>query len=77
MSKAKKGRDLKILDRGGQELMTVRALEREGNDLLIKGKIMGAMPMTARLTPESARSALRMLTPRLILFLITLPFRKA
>ncbi len=44
--------------------------------LLIKGKVFGAMPMNARLDPEAARAALKLLTPRLILFLLTLPFRR-
>lgn len=74
---AKGASDLRILDKGGQELMAVKTLEREGSDLLIRGKIMGAMPMTARLTPQAARAALRMLTPRLMLFLVTLPFRRS
>lgn len=74
---AKRAPDLRILDKGGQELMAVKTLEREGSDLLIRGKIMGAMPMTARLTPQAARAALRMLTPRLMLFLVTLPFRRS
>jgi hypothetical protein len=60
----------------GSELLTVTALERDGNSLLIKGKVFGAMPMNARLRPEAARAALKLLTPRLVLFLLTLPFRK-
>jgi hypothetical protein len=60
----------------GTELMTVSALERDGNSLLIKGKAFGAMPMSARLRPEAARAALKLLTPRLFLFLLTLPFRR-
>jgi hypothetical protein len=40
------------------------------------GKIFGAMPVKARLKPEEARAALKLLTPGLIWFLVTLPFRK-
>ena len=67
---------MKLQSTDGSELMTVTALERDGNSLLIKGKVFGAMPMNARLNPEAARAALRLLTPRLIFFLLTLPFRK-
>jgi hypothetical protein len=35
------------------------------------------MPMTARLRPEEARHLLSLLTPRILLFLIGMPFRKA
>ena len=60
----------------GGELMTVSSLERDGNALLIKGKVFGAMPMTAKLDAVAAREALKLLTPRLLFFLLTLPFRK-
>jgi hypothetical protein len=67
---------VKLHSTDGSELLTVSALERDGNSLLIKGKVFGAMPMNARLNPEAARAALKLLTPRLILFLLTLPFRR-
>jgi hypothetical protein len=60
----------------GSELLTVSSLTRDGNSLLIKGKVFGAMPMNALLKPEAARAALKLLTPRLIFFLLTLPFRR-
>jgi hypothetical protein len=67
---------VKLHSTDGSELMTVSALERNGNSLLIKGKVFGAMPMNARLSPEAARAALKLLTPRLVFFLLTLPFRR-
>jgi hypothetical protein len=68
---------MKLHSTDGSELMTISALERDGNSLLIRGKVFGAMPMNARLNPAAARAALKMLTPRLLFFLLTLPFRKA
>jgi hypothetical protein len=67
---------VKLHSTDGSELMTISSLERDGDSLLIKGKVFGAMPMSARLKPEAARAALKLLTPRLIFFLLTLPFRK-
>ena len=67
---------MKLHSTDGSELLTVNALERDGNSLLIRGKVFGTMPMNARLGPAAARAALKLLTPRLILFLLTLPFRK-
>lgn len=67
---------MRIYDGQNKELMTVRKLERDGNDLVITGKIFGAMPMKARLKPEEARAALKMLSPRLAWFLLTLLFRR-
>jgi hypothetical protein len=52
-------------------LMEVEALERSGNELLIKGKVFGAMPMTALLTPAEARKGLKLLNFKLALFLLT------
>jgi hypothetical protein len=66
---------VKLHSSDGSELLTVSSLERDGNSLLIKGKVFGAMPMNARLNPEAARAALKLLSPRLIFFLLTLPFR--
>jgi len=34
------------------------------------------MPLVARLDADAARDALKLLTPSLVWFLITLPFRK-
>jgi hypothetical protein len=67
---------VKLHSTDGSELLTVSSLTRDGNSLLIKGKVFGAMPMNARLGPEAARAALKLLSLRLILFLLTLPFRR-
>lgn len=67
---------MKILDAQDKELMTVRKIERDGNSLVIRGKIFGAMPMVAKVTPQEARAALKLLDLRTILFLLTLLFRK-
>lgn len=67
---------MKLKSADGGELMNVSALERDGNSLVIRGKVFGAMPLNARLDPAAARDALRLLTPGLFFFLLTLPFRK-
>lgn len=67
---------MKLYSADRSELMTVSALERDGDALVIRGKVFGAMPMAARLKPSEARAALKLLTPSLLWFLLTLPFRK-
>jgi hypothetical protein len=57
------------------KLMEIDTLERSGNDLLIKGKVFGAMPMTARLTPGEARKGLKMVGFKLAWFLLTFLLR--
>ncbi|MCH7628193.1 MULTISPECIES: hypothetical protein [Novosphingobium] len=66
----------KILDANDKELMAIRKFDRDGNTLVIRGKIFGAMPMVARLTPAEARAALKLLDLRTVLFLLTLLFRR-
>lgn len=67
---------MKIYSADKTELMQVARIERDGNDLVLKGKVFGTMPMSARLRPAEARAALKLLTPGLVWFLLTLPFRK-
>jgi hypothetical protein len=57
-------------------LMQISALERDGSDLLIRGKVFGTMPVTARLTPQQARQGLKLVRLRLAWFLLTLLFRR-
>jgi hypothetical protein len=71
-----KGPEMRVLDANDRELMTVRKIAREGDALVIRGKIFGAMPMVAKLTPAEARAALKLLDARTVLFLLTLLFRR-
>ncbi len=67
----------KLLDGANNEIMTVSKLERDGNNLVIRGKIYGSMPLTATLQPQEVRNLLKLLSPRLFLFLVTMLFRRA
>jgi hypothetical protein len=68
---------LKIFGADNKEMMMISAIERDGGDLVLRGKIFGTMPMTARIRPEEVRSALKLLDWRTALFLLTLPLRRA
>ncbi len=57
------------------KLMEIERLDRSGKDLLITGKVFGAMPMTARLSPSEARNGLKLLNFKLVLFLLTFLLR--
>jgi len=67
---------MKLYGGDNKEIMSITSLSREGSALVVKGKIFGAMPMTAKLRPEEARAALRLLDWRTALFLLTLVFRR-
>ena len=66
---------LTLYSADNSKLMEIEKLERNGNELLIKGRAFGAMPMTARLTPAEARKGLKLLNFKLALFLLTFLLR--
>jgi len=68
---------LKLYGTDRRGLLTGSRIERDGNQLVIKGKVFGAMPMTATLTPENVREGLKLLQLRGVLFLLTMPFRRS
>ena len=67
---------MKIYAADKSELMQVSKVERQGDNLELKGKVFGTMPMAATLTPREARAFRKLLTPGLAWFILTLPFRK-
>jgi hypothetical protein len=68
---------VKLYSPDKSELMEVTSIARDGDDLVIKGKVFGAMPMTARLKPTEARKALGLVDFKTALFILGLPFRRA
>ena len=68
---------MKLYGSDNKELMSVSSLARDGNNLVIKGKIFGTMPLTAKLKPEEARAALKLMDFKTILFLLTIIFRRS
>jgi hypothetical protein len=67
---------MKIYGLDNSELMQITSLEREGNSLVMKGKVFGTMPMTAKLNPQEGRNALKLLNFKLAVFLLTFLFRR-
>jgi hypothetical protein len=68
---------MKVFAADKSELMQVSSLERDGNHLVLKGKVFGTLPMSARLSPEEARKGFGLLNFRLAFFILTLPFRRS
>lgn len=67
---------MKIYAIDDRELMDISKIERDGNALLLRGKIFGTMPVTAKLTPAEARAAIGLLDVRTFLFLLSMVFRR-
>jgi hypothetical protein len=66
---------MELITTDNESLMTVERLEKQGNNLVVHGEIMGAMPVRAVLTPDQARAALKLMRPGVLLFLLTILFR--
>lgn len=67
---------MRLFGADNKEMMSVSAIQRDGNTVVIKGKIFGTMPMTAKIRPSELRKALKLLDFKLICFSITFIFRK-
>ena len=67
---------MKIYGPDNNELMQITSLEAEDGKLVMKGKVFGSMPLTAKLTGTEARNALKLLNFKLVIFLLTFLFRK-
>jgi len=60
-----------------QDLLVIRAIEREGNSVVVKGQAYGTMPLSATLRPEQARRVFKLLKWSLIPFLLSFLFRRS
>lgn len=58
------------------KLMEVEEFSREGSTLKFRGKIMGAMPVSAVVTPSQVRAMLKQLGIGMLLFAISMLFRR-
>jgi hypothetical protein len=67
---------MKIYGADNKELIVITAIERQGSELVLRGKIFGALPMTAKLRPEELRGAFRLLSFRTLLFGVSMLFRR-
>jgi hypothetical protein len=60
---------LKIFDMYGEEVMDIRSLRQKGDDLVVKGKLMGYVPISVYLRPEELWRAVRLLSWACLLYL--------
>jgi len=67
---------MKLYGPDNNELLQITSLEAEDGKLVMRGKVFGSMPLTAKLTGTQSRNALKLLNFKLVLFLLTLLFRK-
>ena len=68
---------MKIFGADNKELIAISAIERDGAELVLRGKILGTLPMSARIRPEEARRGLKLLDWRTAIFVLSLLWRRA
>jgi len=68
---------VKIFGSDNKELIAISAIERDGAELVLRGKIFGTLPMSARIRPEEARRGLKLLGWRTAMFALSLPWRRS
>ncbi len=67
---------MKLYNLDKSTLMEVSSLKRDGNNIQVKGTILGSMPVTCVLTPAEARGLVKLLGPKMMLFMLSFLFRK-
>jgi hypothetical protein len=66
---------MKLYGSDNSELMDIGKMYRRGNELVVEGTILEAMPIVARLKPAEVRQALKMLSFGDLLFVVSMLFR--
>ena len=68
---------MRLFDENDEELMAVSSIDTNNDELVIKGKTFGTMPLVARLGPGDLRRAIKLaLSPKKVWTLFTMLFRK-
>ena len=67
--------NMKVYASDNSELMNIGKLYRQGNELVMEGTIMEAMPIRARLKPAEVRQAMKLLSFGDMLFIASMLFR--
>lgn len=67
---------MKMTTPEGNELINVESIDVQDRNLVIRGMIMGAMPMTSMISPSEMRAGLKLLSMRKISKVILLLFRR-
>lgn len=67
---------MKLYTSDDTDLMEVDRLKIEGNNLIVVGTIMGAMPIEAVLTPAELRQSLKLLSVGAVVQIIKMLFSR-
>lgn len=68
---------MKLYASDNSDLMEVSKISRGGNNLIVEGTIMGAMPIRAIVKPAEVRNALCLMDFKTLLFAASMLFRSS
>jgi len=66
---------MKMFSKDGVEMVDVRSVERDGDRLVLKTKVMGSMSASIVLRPQDVWEAMRLLSPGLLCHLPVILWR--
>ena len=66
---------MKLYASDNSDLMEISGMSRDGNNLVLEGTIMGAMPIRAVVKPAEVRGAFRLMGLKTLWFAFTMLFR--
>jgi hypothetical protein len=70
-----KDRSVRILNDEGSVVMSIESIKREGNKLVIDGRLMGAWKSKMYITPDTILKLLKLLiNPSLLFYILLFPF---
>lgn len=58
---------MKVLNKDGIEMMDIKSIDKDGDKLVIKGKMMGSMATVIHVRPEDLWDAFKMLSWKTLL----------
>ena len=67
---------MRMMTPDGNELMHVESIDVRDGKLIIRGLIMGSMPMVSVVSPSEMRSGLKLLSVKKFFMLIGVMFRR-
>lgn len=67
-------RHVKIYAEDGDAIVEIYSIKRDGEQLVIDAKVLGAMRMNMTLTPDEIFNGMKMMSQELILYVLLLPY---
>lgn len=74
MALSKSSRCVRIYTEEGDAIVEIYSIRRDGEKLVVDAKVLGAMRMNMILTPDETFNGIKIMSQKLILYLLLLPY---